>query len=430
MANREKTSREKTNRERASRERKMIVVGGGLIGLTIALELQKAGIDTLLLEKEQVGRGASWGNAGHIATEQVYPIADPSMLKSLPKMLLDPLGPLRIDWRYLPQLMPWGMKLLSNMRSAPFERIHQSLRVLNRAALPSWERFKERWALQSWVKIEGSLLVAEREQSLEQLQKHGEKLNALGIKNQLLERQALLDKAPALADSQLGALLFPDTGHIVDLSALIDHLLTQFQQLGGSMIENYEVDSIKKLSSKKVEVVANGELFTAESIVLATGAFSKPFAKALSGFNLPLETERGYHLMLPHEKERLSIPISSIDRKFIMTPMNSGLRLAGTVEYGGLKLPPDMRRAQNFLPLATPMLKDPLNATDATEWMGFRPTMADSLPVIDQVDNCYYAFGHQHLGITHATLTAEIITALYLNQPPPIDVKPFAIDRF
>lgn len=134
--------------------------------------------------------------------------------------------------------------------------------------------------------------------------------------------------------------------------------------------------------------------------------------------------------MLPHEKERLSIPISSIDRKFIMTPMNSGLRLAGTVEYGGLKLPPDMRRAQNFLPLATPMLKEPLNATDATEWMGFRPTMADSLPVIDQVDNCYYAFGHQHLGITHATLTAEIITALYLNQPPPIDVKPFAIDRF
>src|SRR5690554_6931342 len=100
MANREKTSR-----ERASRERKMIVVGGGLIGLTIALELQKAGIDTLLLEKEQVGRGASWGNAGHIATEQVYPIADPSMLKSLPKMLLDPLGPLRINWRYLPQLM-------------------------------------------------------------------------------------------------------------------------------------------------------------------------------------------------------------------------------------------------------------------------------------------------------------------------------------
>lgn len=411
-------------------ERQMIVVGGGLIGLMIALKLQKAGIDTLLLEKEEVGWGASWGNAGHIATEQVYPVADPSMLKSLPKMLLDPLGPLRIDWRYLPQLMPWGIKLLNNMRSAPFERIHQTLKKLNEAALPSWENFKTEWDLHPWVKIEGSLLVAEEHRSLEQLQQHGEKLNQIGIRNQFLPQTALLKKSPALADSQLGGLLFPDTGHIVDLSAMIEHLLTQFQELGGEVIENFEVKSLQKETSHKIEVTGNGQVFTAESIVLATGAFSKPFAKALTGFNLPLETERGYHLMLPHEKGRLTIPVSSLDRKFIMTPMNQGLRLAGTVEYGGLKLPPDMRRAQNFLPLAAPMLREPLNKSDATEWMGFRPTMADSLPVIDRVDNCYYAFGHQHLGITHATLTAEIITALYLKQSPPIDCQPFAIDRF
>lgn len=414
------------------------IVGAGIIGVTIALTLQKAGVPVLLLEKDQVGRGASWGNAGHIATEQVYPVADPSVLKQLPKMLFDPLGPLRIDWRYLPTLMPWGLKLLGNMRAQPFNHIHEQLQRLNHAALPAWRALCEEWDLHQWVKIEGSLLVAEKEKTLAALKKHGDILNAIEVPNRMLSQSALLEMAPALSDSQIGGLFFPDTGHVVNLSAVITHLTKAFQQLGGEVREQCEVleftpqgdFTLITTNHQGTQGNSHHSQITTEKVLLSTGAFSKPFAKQLSKIEVPLETERGYHLMLPHETNRLTIPVSSADRKFIMTPMEEGLRLAGTVEYGGLQLPPNMKRAQNFIPLASSMLKEKLDQRDSAQWMGFRPTICDSLPVIDKVHNCYFAFGHQHLGLTHAAITAEIIKAMHFNEPLPIACEAFAINRF
>lgn len=140
----------------------VIVVGGGIIGLSIALTVQANGSQVLLLDKHEIGQGASFGNAGHIATEQVFPIADPSVLKSIPKMLFDPLGPLRLDWRYLLPLTPWLIKLLGNMRHKPFTHIHHTLMTLNSAAFDSWQAFIQKWQLNDLVKMKGSLLVAEK----------------------------------------------------------------------------------------------------------------------------------------------------------------------------------------------------------------------------------------------------------------------------
>nr|WP_237343000.1 FAD-dependent oxidoreductase [Vitreoscilla sp. C1] len=145
---------------------------------------------------------------------------------------------------------------------------------------------------------------------------------------------------------------------------------------------------------------------------------------------MPLDTERGYHYMLPQEKNRLSIPISSADRRFIMTPMDTGLRLAGTVEYAGLQAAPNMERARKLLQLANPMLKTTLNAQDATEWMGFRPTIVDSLPVIDRFGSIFLAFGHQHLGLTHAAITAQLMQNLMQAQKPILDLHPYRLNRF
>ena len=145
---------------------------------------------------------------------------------------------------------------------------------------------------------------------------------------------------------------------------------------------------------------------------------------------MPLDTERGYHLMLPHEAARLRLPVSSIDHSFVMTPMQHGLRLAGTVEYAGLEAPPNMARANNLHPLAEKLLQAPLDARDAQPWMGFRPTTADSLPVIDRDGDLLLAFGHQHLGLTQAALTAEILSALYFGETPPLDLTPYRLRRF
>ncbi len=407
-----------------------VIVGGGIIGLTTALLLQEKNINVLLIDKGKIAQGASRGNAGHIATEQVFPIADRSILKKIPSMLFDDLGPLHVDWRYLLRLAPWGIRLLANMRKKQFTHIHQQLTLLNAAALPAWKEFSEKWKLQEWIKIQGSLLVTEQNITASKLQEKSNYLNEIGVNNTWLNSHELRELEPSLSSTQIGGVFYPNTGHIFNLDSLLFFLKDQFLNLGGSIKEHCQVNSLQRASTRSIRIIYQHGQLLAENIVLATGAYSKKFAKELSAIDVPLETERGYHLMLPEEINRLKIPVSSADRHFIMTPMQTGLRLAGTVEYAGLKLPANMQRARNFVPLANPMLKEVLNTNKSSEWMGFRSTLADSLPIIDKKDNCYFAFGHQHLGVTQAVITAQAIVAMHFQQPTPIDCRPFSINRF
>ncbi|WLP95717.1 FAD-binding oxidoreductase [Psychrobacter sp. M13] len=405
------------------------IIGGGIIGLTTAVKLQARGVKVTLLEANEIGQGASCGNAGHIATEQVFPIADASMLRHIPAMLFNPAGPLRLDWRYLPRLMPWAMQLLLNMRAEPFERIHQALSSLNQNSLQAWQDFANQWQLKDWVKGQGSLLTIENPNSVNPLIAHGKRLNDIGVTNEWLTKEALLEREPALQDNQLNALFFPDTGHITNLTAVINQLTVTFRQLGGHIVEHCRVlDATHSVDG--IHLKTSQGAMIASKVMLSAGAHSKMLAKQLTGINVPLDTERGYHLMLPHESARLQIPVSSMDRRFIMTPMQEGLRLAGTVEYAGLEAPANMERAQVLLSLAQPMLNSPLNATDSKPWMGFRPSTADSLPVIDKIERVLLSFGHQHLGLTQAVVSAQMIAEYYFDEEHTIDPKPYQLARF
>ncbi|MCH1782617.1 NAD(P)/FAD-dependent oxidoreductase [Psychrobacter glaciei] len=405
------------------------IIGGGIIGLAAAVTLQARGVKVALLDANEVGQGASLGNAGHIATEQVFPIADASMLRHVPAMLLNPTGPLRIDWRYLPRLMPWAMQLLMNMRPEPFERIHQALLSLNKNSLQAWQGFADQWQLGDWIQVKGSLLTVEKPSSLELLTAHGKRLNDINVSNELLSKEDLLEREPALQDNQLGALFFPNTGHITNLKAVINQLHDTFRQLGGHVIEHCSVLAATNDADGIHLTTSQGDM-TATKVLLAAGAHSKALAKQLTDVNIPLDTERGYHLMLPHESARLQIPVSSLDRRFVMTPMQDGLRLAGTVEYAGLDAPANMQRAHMLLQQAQPMLKAPLNASDSVSWMGFRPSTADSLPVIDKIERVFLSFGHQHLGLTQAVVSAQMIAEYYFDEDHTIDPKPYQLARF
>lgn len=405
------------------------IIGGGIIGLAAAVMLQARGVKVLLLDANEVGQGASLGNAGHIATEQVFPIADASMLRHVPAMLLNPTGPLRIDWRYLPRLMPWAMQLLMNMRPEPFERIHQALLSLNQNSLQAWQGFADQWKLNDWIQANGSLLTVEKASSVNPLIAHGNRLNNMGVANELLIKDVLLEREPALQNNQLAALFFPNTGHITNLKAIINQLHNTFKQLGGHTIEHCRVLAATNDTDGIHLTTSQGDM-TASKVMLSAGAHSKELAKQLTGVNIPLDTERGYHLMLPHESARLQIPVSSLDRRFVMTPMQEGLRLAGTVEYAGLDAPANMQRAQILLQHAQPMLKAPLDASDSVSWMGFRPSTADSLPVIDKIERVFLSFGHQHLGLTQAVVSAQMIAAYYFNEDHTIDPKPYQLARF
>lgn len=405
------------------------IIGGGIIGLAAAVTLQARGVKVALLDANKVGQGASLGNAGHIATEQVFPIADASMLRHVPAMLLNPTGPLRIDWRYLPRLMPWAMQLLMNMRPEPFERIHQALLSLNQNSLQAWQGFADQWQLGDWVQVKGSLLTVEKPSSLELLTAHGKRLNDIDVSNELLSKEDLLEREPALQDNQLAALFFPNTGHITNLKAVINQLHDIFRQLGGHVIEHCSVLAATNDADGIHLTTSQGDM-TASKVMLSAGAHSKALAKQLTGVNIPLDTERGYHLMLPHEGARLQIPVSSLDRRFVMTPMQNGLRLAGTVEYAGLDAPANMQRAHMLLQQAQPMLKAPLDASDSVSWMGFRPSTADSLPVIDKIERVFLSFGHQHLGLTQAVVSAQMIAEYYFDEDHTIDPKPYQLARF
>lgn len=405
------------------------IIGGGIIGLATAVTLQARGVKVVLLEASEIGQGASVGNAGHIATEQVFPIADASMLRHIPAMLLNPTGPLRLDWRYLPRLMPWAMQLLLNMRPEPFERIHQALLSLNKNSLQAWQDFATQWQLHEWVQINGSLLTVEKPNSIEPLTRHGKRLNNIGVINELLTKEALQEREPALQDNQLAALFFPKTGHITDLTAVISQLSHTFRQLGGQIFEHCRVLDAT-INDMGIHLTTSQGEMAAEKVMLSAGAYSKALVKKLTGVNVPLDTERGYHLMLPQENARLRIPVSSMDRRFIMTPMQEGLRLAGTVEYAGLEAPANMHRAQMLLRQAQPMLKTTLDVTDSVSWMGFRPSIADSLPVIDKVDRVFLNFGHQHLGLTQAVVSAQMIANYYFDDTHTIDPTPYQLSRF
>ncbi|WP_460357823.1 MULTISPECIES: NAD(P)/FAD-dependent oxidoreductase [unclassified Pseudomonas] len=388
------------------------VIGAGIIGVACALQLARQGKRVVVIDKQPPGHGASFGNAGHLATEQVFPIADASILKRLPAMLMDPMGPLRLDWKYLPRALPWFSRLLLNLRPAPFQRTVAGLRALNESSLDAWKRLLQSIARPDLLKEDGSLLVFERAESRQAIDALQARMRQQQVPVDFWSASAVRESAPQLSEQIQGGLFYPRTGHFLDPYQVVCELVSAAKTAGVQFFQQ-EVQG-GQLQAHGVSLITDQGRFTARQVLIACGAHSAKLTTALTGKRVPLDTERGYHLMLPHEQGRLPFAVTSLERKFIMTPMTGGLRLAGTVEFAGLQRPPFMERAWQLHRLSKGLFRRDLNAEDATPWMGFRPSLPDSLPVIDKVcdGKVLLAFGHQHLGLTQAAVTAEMIAQL------------------
>lgn len=404
------------------------VVGAGIIGVTCALALARQGRRVLVLDRQAPGLGASYGNAGHLATEQVFPIADVSILKRLPAMLMDPMGPLRLDWKYLPRALPWFTRLLLNLRPAPFQRTVAGIRALNEGSLGAWQRLLASVQRPGLLKEDGSLLVFERPESRAALDALQARMRQQQVPVDFWAADAVRQAAPQLSEHLQGGLFFPATGHFVDPYTVLTELVEAAKGCGVQFLQHSVLDG--RLHDGGVVLNTDQGAIAARQVLLACGAHSAPLTRRLTGKQVPLDTERGYHLMLPAEQHRLPFAVTSLERKFIMTPMAGGLRLAGTVEFAGLDAPPSMARARQLHRLSQGLFSRDLDASGATEWMGFRPSLPDSLPVIDRVagGKVLLAFGHQHLGLTQAALTAEMVAALASGEPPASSA--YRLDRF
>ncbi|AZF53411.1 D-amino acid dehydrogenase family protein in hydroxy-L-proline catabolic cluster [Pseudomonas sp. R4-34-07] len=411
----------------------IVVVGAGIIGLACAVQLARQGRQVRVIDAQAPGLGASYGNAGHLATEQVFPIADLSILKRLPAMLLDPTGPLRLDWTYLPRALPWFIRLLLNLRPAPYRRSVAGIRALNEASLGAWQRLLHTIGQPQLLREDGSLLVFERAESRAALDAVQQRMISQGVPVAFWSAEAVHTAAPQLSEAIQGGLFFPGTGHFLDPYTVVGALVDAAKALGVDFLQQRVLDA--RVDGSGVSLLTDQGAVTARQVLIACGAHSAALTAALTGKRVPLDTERGYHLMLPHEHARLPFAVTSLERKFIMTPMPGGLRLAGTVEFAGLQRPANMQRAWQLHRLANGLFRQPLNADEATPWMGFRPSLPDSLPIIDRVcdGKVLLAFGHQHLGLTQAAVTAELVGRLAsadVEQPDTAFIAPYRLGRF
>lgn len=406
--------------------REVTIIGAGVVGLCSAFFLQQAGFSVLLLDEQPPAEGCSKGNAGHFATEQVFPLANFDLLQQLPSMLVKPHSPLKIRASYLLKNLPWFCRFISNMPAAKQQHLQQALSQLNGHSIASWQKLAELCDAEDLIKYRGALLVSESDNGkLEQTYQH---YRQAGIAVQLLNKTQTLDNEPALSRNLTGALDFTEVAHTVEPWVLCQRIFAAFLAAGGQ----WQQSKVKRLSAGKVhQVETEQHTFSTHCLVIAAGAYSNLLTRQL-GWSVPLAAERGYHLMV--NPVALSKPVSSLERKFIMTPMQQGLRIAGTVEFAGLDAPPDYRRVDSLLFHANKLLHSPFDEQqNKLSWFGNRPSLPDSLPVLGpcpQHKNIYYNFGHQHLGLTQAAYCAELLLASMTNPQPDIRLKPYRIDRF
>jgi glycine/D-amino acid oxidase-like deaminating enzyme len=408
------------------------IIGAGVVGLCSAIELQQAGFQVCLFDKNGIGESCSKGNAGHFATEQVFPLAEASLLPQMPKLLLDPMGPLRISPRYLIKALPWFMRFVWNMRPSRFNKNKLALKALNHQALPAWQALLACTQGDGFIKFNGSLLTFESD-DLSAAKAQQAKYQAEGVSVKLLSRNELDALQPHLSPVIKHALYFDKVAHTISPYQLSQHLYEYAKALGVKFVAEH-VSAITA-TNEQVTVSCNVNSYQFSHSLLCAGAFSKTLCQQL-GYKVPLDTERGYHYMVSSKVMPL-MPVVSFEKKFILTPMEEGLRLAGTVEFAGLNAKANYQRADMLLTLGKsiwPNLEDD-KQNEEKRWMGFRPTLPDSLPVIGQAPNhprVFFNFGHQHLGLTLAAISAKLISNAVTQSPNSnaIDLSPYSIKRF
>ena len=408
----------------------VLVIGAGVIGLACAFRLAREGQRVLLIDRDAPGMGASFGNAGHIATEQVFPLASPTVIRSALGYLFDNESGLRIRREYALSILPWLLRFVWASRESAFDRGVKALSSLQQSASADLACLVDDAHASHLLKMHGHLVLVEKPESTDAAHKDATRLGSLGITADWISPSQVSEIAPDITAPIEGALKFTGTGHVDDPYALCIALYDAFLGVGGNSIRT-EIVGIESTRDGFLAHAPAGEKYAARHLVLSCGAWSKPLAAQL-GYPVPLDTERGYHVTLPGVIPRFTVPVASYERKVIMTPMSCGLRMTGAVEFGGLHLPPDPKR---FALLTRHMhaLAANIPTDNVTTWMGFRPSLPDHLPVLGRVPdgrNLYFAFGHQHLGLTLAGVTARIISAQIMGREPGIVLTPFAPDRF
>ncbi len=406
------------------------VIGAGVVGLASAAALVRRGHRVTLVDPRPPGEYCSYGNAGCLSRASCVPLGLPGVWKKVPGWLADPMGPLSIRLRHLPTLAPWLWRFQRASTAARVATIADALHALLDPTIERW-RALAAWAGVPELIVQHGYAFAYDSAASFAADAFGHELRRRrGVALEVLEGAAIRAFDPALSPRTTHLVLLPQQGHCPNPLRLSQALAQALRSAGATFVRQ-RARAFDRSDGHVARVITDGEPITADIVLIAAGAHSNALSSQLGG-DVPMTTERGYHVMLESPTVAPRVPVMSGTGKYFATPMENGLRIAGGVELASLDAPPDWRRADALLAGARALLPQLLHG-EVTRWMGHRPSMPDSMPVLGRsphAANVLFAFGHGHVGLTAAAPTAEIVADLVDQRTPAIDIRPFAAERF
>ena len=408
----------------------IVVIGAGIVGLAIAEAMIANGRSVLVIDRKGIAQEASAGNAGALCFSDIFPLASPGIIRKAPKWLLDPLGPLTIRPSYFLKILPWLIKFGIASRPAQFRKGTEALAKLNTLAARSFHDMLARVGATEMIHNDGSLQLYESEAEVKAAESGWKIRQQHDIAFEHVRGERLAQLQPGLAPSIIAATFVPQWQTVSDPQQ-VAFAIEKFLRINGAKFLVGEVGKIEPIENGARLTLVDGSQISSKKIIVAAGAWSAQLTKQL-GDNIPLETERGYNTTMPSTAFDLRRQLIFGSHGFVATPLATGIRIGGAVEFGGLHLPPNFARSSAMLTKASKLMPG-LKTDGGKQWMGFRPSLPDSLPVIGPSSvspAIIYAFGHGHCGLTQSAATAQLVLDIVTSTKPSISLQPFSPKRF
>ncbi len=407
----------------------IIVIGAGINGVSTAIWLRRSGHEVTLLDKDGPGAGASYGNAGLLAQWAMIPVNTPDLRKTAPKYLLNPKSPLFLDWLSLPRLTPWLVKFLSHSTPAKSRRMIEGLIPLVTDSVSQHQALTRGTRAEGFIALSDFSYAYETRAAFDADRYGWEFRTAAGMAPELIEGPAVQEHEPILGPRIRCLAVTKGHGHILNPGAYLEALVQVLIDEGGAY-RQAEVKDLTLTDGRITNVDTTDGTLPCDHAVLAAGIWSKPLMRKL-GLRVPMEAERGYHLHLKNPSHMPRNPMMIAKGKFGVNPMNSGLRCAGTVELGTIEKGPSRKPLELIGDHISRAFPD-LTFDHAEEWLGFRPSTPDSLPLVGEIGHTgvHAAFGHQHIGLTAGPKTGRLVADMIAGRRPNIDMSPYDANRF
>jgi len=407
----------------------IIIIGAGMVGISTAIWLQRSGHRVILMDRGNPGMGASYGNAGLIAQWAVVPVNTPSLWKDAPKYLLNPNSPLFLKWTHLPKMLPWIAKFMSNANEVDAQRMVDNLIPILTDAVDQHKSLVRGTPLEHWISNSKFSYAYNTLKDFKKDAYSWDQKARAGFIPTVLTGAQVSEAEPILGPSTQCLAVLEGQGHITNPAQYITELTYHFVSKGGQFIEA-EVQDFTKTNGKITSIQTTQGPFECTHAVITAGIWSKDLMRKL-GLKIPIETERGYHVIYENPSQMPRNPMMMTAGKFGVNPMDMGLRCAGTVELGDHHAGPSkqpIKLLKRYAAQAFPTLK----YSSTKEWLGFRPSTPDSVPLIGEIgtSGIYTGFGHQHVGLTAGPKTGRLLAQMIDGTPPNIDMQPYAPERY